>query len=586
MTTTQQKNKTVESPKKYVYAFGTHSVSPPLEAQLLGKKGLGLAEMTAIGIPVPPGFIITSSAYKEYTRLGKFFTTALQNEILQSIRTLEKATRGQFGCERRPLLISVRPSMQVSMPGMMDAILNLGLNDQSVLGFAKESGDERLAYDNYRRFITMYSDVVQGIDCTRFDKVFQALKMQEGAELDIDLSVDGLKEACSQFKKIYEHASGNPFPQDARHQLFEAIKAIFVHWDSEQCIHHRQIHQYQDHCGTAIVVQMMVFGNKNDHSATGVGFTRNPSTGERRFYGEFLFNAQGEEVVAGFRQAHPISIHQKEAVDSHLASLEEAMPEVYQQLLAIVEQLEKYYKEAQDIEFTIEDGKLYLLETRTAKKTAFAAVRIAVEMLEEGLIDEKSALQRISPMQLAQLLTPVFSSRSKEAAKEKLVAKGTNAGPGAISGKLVFSAEKAIALKSVGIPSILVREESSADDLPAIAAADGILTLQGGSTCPSAIAARSMSKPYIVGCGSLHLNETAKTLSMGSLTLHEEDPISIDGNSGEVYFCGLETSASEIVQVLMTKEKKPEESLLYRQYQKIMELAEKYRASNQPTSFI
>jgi len=584
MTATQENKIAIESPR-HVYAFGAHFPSPPLDGELLGNKGLGLAEMTAIGIPVPPGFIISTSVYHEYTRLGKLLTDTLQKEILQSVKILEQQTNGQFGCEKRPLLISVRPSARISLPGMMDSILNLGLNDNSVIGFGRESGDERLAYDNYRRFIMKYGEIVEGIDIQRFEIVFHTLKIQEGAELDIDLSIEGLKEACTQFKRIYEEECHKTFPQDARDQLFEAIRAIFTHWDSERCIRYRQLHHYRDNWGTAVTIQAMVFGNKNNQSATGVSFTRNPSTGERHLFGEFLFNAQGEDIVAGMRQAHPINRRQKESTNSYLPSLEEMMPETYLQLLDIAEQLEKYYKDTQNIEFTIKDGKLYLLETRSAKKTAFAAVRTAVEMLEEGLIDEKTALQRINPTQLAQLLAPIFSSRSKEAAKERLVAKGVVAGPGAISGKLVFSTEKAIELKSLGVPSILVRDESSTDDLAGIAAADGILTIHGGSTCPAAIAARSMDKPHIIGCESLHLNETAKTLSTGVFTLHEGDPISIDGNSGEIYFCALETSASEIVQVLMTKEKRAEESLLYRQYQKIMQLAEKYRSFNRPAQF-
>lgn len=578
MTATQESNKTTESPKN-VYSFGARSPSPPLDCEQLGNKGLGLAEMTALDLPVPPGFIIGTSVYREYTRLGKLFTTAQQTEILQSLQILEQETDEHFGCEKRPLLISIRPSTRIPMPGMMDTILNLGLNDESVIGFAHESGDERLAYDNYRRFIMMYGEIVKGIDRQRFDIAFHALKAQEGAELDIDLSIEGLKETCLQFKKIYEQECGIPFPQDVRHQLFEAIKATYAHWDSDRCAHYRQHHRYQDSWGTAVTVQAMVFGNKNNQSAAGVAFTRNPSTGEKELFGEFLFNAQGEDVTAGLRQAHPISKKQKEATNSYLASLEEVMPHTYQQLLDIAEQLEKYYKETQNIEFTIDEGKLYLLETRSAKKTALAAVRIAVEMLEEGLIDEKSALDRINPSQLGQLLAPVFNNRSKENAKERLVAKGIHAGAGAVSGKLVFSAEKAIELKGHGIASILVRDESSDEDLAAIAAADGIITLHGGSTCPTAIAARSMDKPHIIGCESLHLNETAKTLSAGMFLLHEEDPISIDGNSGEIYFCALETNASEIVQVLMTKEKKAEESMLYRHYQKIMELAEKYRCT-------
>lgn len=579
MTVMEKNEKALDAPR-HIYAFGENSPCPPLNKEFLGTKGLGLAEMAAIGIPVPPGFIISTAVYQEYKRLGNVLTTSLQKEILNSIALLEKQTAAHFGCEKKPLLISVRPSVRMAMPGMMETILNLGLNDQSVEGFAQESGDERLAYDNYRRFIMMYGEIVGHIDRQRFEMIFHTLKNQEGAELDIDLSIDGLKESCSQFKKIYETECRHPFPQDAHHQLFEAIKAVFHHWDSERCCRYRQLHRFLDSWGTAVTVQAMVFGNKNDRSAAGVGFTRNPSNGERGLCGEFLLNAQGEDLKAGIRQAHAIGKRQKEATGSYLKSLEEIMPEAYQRLLEIAEQLENYYKEIQEIEFTIDDGKLYLLETHSANKTALATLRTAVDMLEEGLIDEKSALKKINPAQLAQLLAPIFSPSAKEVAKNRLAAIGSNAGGGALSGKLVFSPEKAIELKTAGMTTILVRDESSTEDLAALATADGILTLHGGSNCPTAINARSMDKPHVIGCGDLHLNQTAKTLSVGSLTLHEEDAISIDGNSGEVYFCAVETCASEIVQVLMTGEKKAEESLLYRQYKKVMELAEKYARSH------
>lgn len=566
---------------QFIYPFGLNVAPPPLDKSLLGGKGKGLAEMSALGMPIPPGFIITTEACNEYRRNSRNFPAGLEEDINRAIKVLNDQMELEFGNESRPLLVSVRSGARVSMPGMMDTILNLGLNDRSVIGFAEATKNEHLAYDSYRRFIMMYSEIVHGIERSHFTKVFDALKKREKVSLDTDLSVQGLKQACILFKQIHELHTGKPFPQDSQIQLFEAIKAVFDSWDCERAVLYRKLHHYPDDWGTAVTVQAMVFGNKNDNSATGVGFSRDPATGKNMFYGEFLPNAQGEEVVAGIRTPHPINKYQKDVMQSPLTSLEELMPAVYQQLHDIVKQLEKHFNDMQDIEFTIDNGKLYMLQTRSGKRTGFAAVRVAVEMLDAKLIDEKTALKRVQPEQLIQLLAPVFDNKAKLAAHNRLAASGLNAGPGAASGQLALSKEKAIEMQKKGIRTILVRQETNPDDFPGLVAAEGILTLRGGSTSHAAVVARGMGKPCIVGCGTLQIDEASKTLiapnHIDKLSIKEGDPISIDGTTGEVFFCKLETSPSEILQVLLTKTKKAEDSLLFRQYQTIMAIADKYR---------
>ncbi len=558
-----------------VYLFGPHFPVPPFDTALLGGKGKGLAEMASMGLPIPPGFIITTEACNAYRQNEHKFPKGLQESILNAMKQLEKSVGKEFGSETNPLLVSVRSGARASMPGMMDTVLNIGLNDRSVIGFAKHN--EHLAYDSYRRLIMMYANIVKGIDKRFFEEAFNVLKIQEGVNLDIDLSVAGLKEACKIFSRLYKDHTGKLFPQDTYEQLYEAVAAVFESWDGERATLYRQLNHIPDEWGTAVTVQTMVFGNKNSKSATGVGFTRDPSSGHNHFYGEFLQNAQGEEVVAGIRTPHPINRYQKEVSKSNLDSLEEIMPGVYSELQRTIEQLEKHFKDMQDIEFTIDDGKLYMLQTRTGKRTGFAAVRMAVEMLQEGLIDEKTALKRIHPEQLSQLLAPIFDEKVKKGAKAKLVGKGLNAGPGAASGKVAFTADKAVEFKKLGMTCILVRKDASPDDYPGIVASEGILTVRGGSTSHAAVVARGMGKPCVVGCGVLQLNESAKTLSAGTLTLKEGDAISIDGSTGEVFFCGMETSPSEIVQVVLTKTKKAEDSVIYQQYKIIMDLADKYR---------
>lgn len=562
---------------RYLFSFGNALAVPPLDKNLLGGKGIGLAEMASIGLPVPPGFIITTEACNEYRRLQRHFPVGFEESVQVAMRQLDVQMDAEFGSELRPLLVSVRSGARVSMPGMMDTILNLGLNDSSVLGFAEFTKNEHLAYDNYRRFIMMYGDIVKKVSRSHFEKAFHVIKLEEGVQLDHEVSCDGLKRACEIFKKIFEENVGGAFPQNAKQQLFEAISAVFNSWDSERAVLYRQLNHIPDEWGTAVVVQSMVFGNKNMNSATGVGFTRNPASGEKVFYGEFLVDAQGEEVVAGIRTPHPINRYQKEAIKSELPSLEELMPGVYCQLRDIVDRLETYYGDMQDIEFTIDDGRLFMLQTRRGKRSGFAAVRVAAEMLRDGLVDEITALERVDPIQLTQLLAPVFDPVAKQKAKDRMVARGLNAGPGAASGSIVFSTEKALELRKKGQRCILVREEASPDDFPGMVAAEGILTIRGGSTSHAAVVARGMGKPCIVGCGALHINEENKILSAGQLTLEEGDPISIDGLTGEVFFCSLPTSPSEVVQVLQTKTQRPEASLIYQHYQTIMTLADKYR---------
>lgn len=565
----------------YVYPFGGKFPPPPLDKNLLGGKGKGLAEMATLGMPIPPGFIITTEACNDYRRQSRHLPAGLEEAIHQAMKHLEKEMKAEFGSETNPLLVSVRSGARVSMPGMMDTVLNLGLNDKSVVGFHETSNNERLAYDSYRRFIMMYSDIVSGVHRKYFEKTFEVLKKREGVELDIELSCQGLKQACLLFKQIHEQHAGKPFPQDANEQLLEAVKAVFNSWDSERAVLYRQLNHIPEDWGTAVTIETMVFGNKNDRSATGVGFSRDPATGHNIFYGEFLINAQGEEVVAGIRTPHPINKYQKQVMQSQLSSLEELMPEAYRQLHEIVKRLEKHYTDMQDIEFTIDDGRLFMLQTRTGKRTGFAAIKVALEMLEEKLIDEKMALRRVQPEQLIQLLAPVFHSEEKKKANACLAAHGLNAGPGAATGKLALSKEAALSMKEKGIKTILVREETNPDDFPGMVAAEGILTLRGGSTSHAAVVARGMGKPCVVGCGSLLIDSAAKTLSsphhQDKISLKEGDDISIDGTTGDVFFCKLKTSPSEIVQVLITKTKKPEDSILFGQYQTIMSLSDKYR---------
>lgn len=565
---------TTTTKQTFVYPFGPELPCPPLKSELLGGKGKGCAEMASIGLPVPPGFVITTEACNEYRHSNRQFPQGFQEQLKASMLLLEKVNKRTFGSRDNPLLVSVRSGARVSMPGMMDTILNLGLNDSTVLGFT----NAHLGFDSYRRFIMMFSDIVYGISRKVFEQAFEVFKIKENVKEDHELSVEALKEACKVFKTLFEQHAHKPFPEDPYEQLHLAVAAVFNSWDCERATLYRELNHIPDDWGTAVIVQTMVFGNRNSNSATGVAFTRDPATGENHFYGEFLVNAQGEEVVAGIRTPHPINLYQKKQTKSTLESLEETMPEVYNQLLSIVKRLEKHYKNMQDIEFTIDDGKLYMLQTRSGKRTGFAAVRIAIEMLEEGLIDEKQALKQVEPGQLMQLLAPIFDAKAKKEAKEFFVAKGLNAGPGAASGKAAFSSDKAVEFKEMGLKCILVREEANPSDFPGMVAAEGILTTRGGSTSHAAVVARGMGKPCVVGCGALFCNPDARTLTYNDKVIHEGDAISIDGMTGEVFFTSLPTSPSEVVQVLIDKTKKPADSLIFRQFDTLMKLADRYRS--------
>ncbi|ADH60705.1 pyruvate, phosphate dikinase [Thermoanaerobacter mathranii subsp. mathranii str. A3] len=516
--------------KKYVYLFSEGDASM---RDLLGGKGANLAEMTKLGLPVPQGFTVTTEACTRYYQDGKTIAPEIVDQIYEYMAKLEEITRKKFGDPTNTLLVSVRSGARVSMPGMMDTILNLGLNDETVEGLAKATNNERFAYDSYRRFIQMFSDVVMGIDKNKFEAILDEVKEENGAKFDTDLTAENLKEVVKRFKELYKKEMGVDFPQDPKEQLLEAVKAVFRSWDNPRAIVYRRLNDIPSDWGTAVNVQSMVFGNMGNDSGTGVAFTRNPATGEKALFGEFLMNAQGEDVVAGIRTPQPIS------------TLKETMPEVYNQFVEIAEKLEKHYKDMQDIEFTIEKGKLYILQTRNGKRTAQAALKVAVDLVAEGLIDEKTAVLRVDPKQLDQLLHPTFEPNALKAAKP--VAKGLPASPGAASGKVYFTAGEAVeAAKARGEKVILVRTETSPDDIEGMSVAQGILTTRGGMTSHAAVVARGMGTACVVGCGDAKIDEQAKVMRIGDIEVHEGDYISIDGSTGNVYIGEIKTVTPEI----------------------------------------
>ena len=516
--------------KKYVYLFSEGDASM---RDLLGGKGANLAEMTKLGLPVPQGFTVTTEACTRYYQDGKTIAPEIVEQIYEYMAKLEEITGKKFGDPTNTLLVSVRSGARVSMPGMMDTILNLGLNDETVEGLAKATNNERFAYDSYRRFIQMFSDVVMGIDKNKFEAILDEVKEENGAKFDTDLTAENLKEVVKRFKELYKKEMGVDFPQDPKEQLLEAVKAVFRSWDNPRAIVYRRLNDIPSDWGTAVNVQSMVFGNMGNDSGTGVAFTRNPATGEKALFGEFLMNAQGEDVVAGIRTPQPIS------------TLKETMPEVYNQFVEIAEKLEKHYKDMQDIEFTIERGKLYMLQTRNGKRTAQAALKVAVDLVAEGLIDEKTAVLRVDPKQLDQLLHPTFEPNALKAAKP--VAKGLPASPGAASGKVYFTADEAIeAAKSRGEKVILVRTETSPDDIEGMSVAQGILTTRGGMTSHAAVVARGMGTACVVGCGDAKIDEQAKVMRIGDIEVHEGDYISIDGSTGNVYIGEIKTVTPEL----------------------------------------
>jgi pyruvate, orthophosphate dikinase len=499
----------------YVYDF---SEGAEVGRELLGGKGAGLAEMTAIGIPVPGGFTVTTTACVDYMQNGRELPSGLQDEIATHLRALEEAAGKRFGDANDPLLVSVRSGAAVSMPGMMDTILNLGLNDQAVEGLARATGNERFAWDAYRRLIQMYGDVVEGVDGHDFERALTELKQSKGVHHDVDLGPDDLRELVEVFKRIYREGAGADFPQDARVQLERAVRAVFDSWDTPRAQVYRHAHGIPDDLGTAVNIVQMVFGNKGHDSGTGVAFTRDPSTGDRGLWGEFLTNAQGEDVVAGIRTPQPI------------AEMRDSFPEAFDQLAETMRRLEEHYREMQDIEFTIEEGKLYLLQTRGGKRTAAAALKIAVEMVEEDLISREEAVARIDPRQLDQLLHPMIDPH----ADYEVVAKGLNASPGAATGKIVLDADTAQERGQAGEDVILVRWETTPDDIHGLLEAHGVLTAQGGMTSHAAVVARGMGKPCVAGCDGLSLDMERRTISLGGKELAEGDVITIDGGSGEV----------------------------------------------------
>nr|WP_084019387.1 pyruvate, phosphate dikinase [Desulfuribacillus alkaliarsenatis] len=501
--------------KKYVYLF--HQGKADMKS-LLGGKGANLAEMTNVGLPVPPGFTITTEACNDYYNAGKTFTESMEQQTLAALKELEESVGKQLGDIENPLLVSVRSGSVFSMPGMMDTVLNLGLNDETVKGLAIKTNNARFAYDSYRRFIQMYSGVVMGVDHYHFEHVIDAIKEARGVTQDTLLSAEDWQQVIEKFKVIVTKQAGEEFPQEPFEQLKKAILAVFKSWNNQRAIIYRKIHRIPDHLGTAVNIQSMVFGNMGDNCGTGVAFTRNPSTGENLLYGEYLINAQGEDVVAGIRTPQPI------------ATLKQVMPDIYEEFQNICNRLESHYKDMQDIEFTIENGKLYILQTRNGKRTAHAAVKIAYDYVIEGILSKEEALLRIDPSQLDQIL----HRRIDPNAKQNVIAKGLPASPGAASGKAIFDSDVAEKLANDGQKVILVRPETTPDDIHGMLAAQGILTSRGGMTSHAAVVARGMGKPAICGCEEVKIDLQTKQFTAQGLVINEGDIISIDGGTGKV----------------------------------------------------
>jgi len=516
--------------KKYVYLFSEGDASMK---NLLGGKGANLAEMTNLGLTVPQGFIVTTEACTKYYDDGKKIANEVVDQILEAMKTTEKIVGKTFGDPVNPFLVSVRSGARASMPGMMDTILNLGLNDIAVEGVAKKSGNTRFAYDSYRRFIQMFSDVVMGIEKNLFEHALEAAKEAKGVHMDTELNADDLKALVAKFKEIYKKEKGEEFPQDAKTQLLEAVTAVFRSWDNPRAIVYRRMNDIPSNWGTAVNVQAMVFGNMGDDCGTGVAFTRDPSTGEKRLYGEYLMNAQGEDVVAGIRTPQPIS------------HLEKTMPEAYAQFVKNAKLLEDHYKDMQDMEFTIEGAKLYMLQTRNGKRTAPAALKIAVDLVAEGKLTKEEAIMKVEPKQLDTLLHPQFNPAALKAAKP--IAKGLPASPGAAAGKIYFTADEATAAAAAGQKVILVRMETSPEDIEGMYASKGILTVRGGMTSHAAVVARGMGTCCVAGCGELKVSSENKTMTTADgKVFHEGDEISLDGSTGNVYDGAIETQEAKL----------------------------------------
>ena len=517
---------------KFVYLFSEGNAEM---RNLLGGKGANLAEMTNLGLPIPQGFTVTTEACTQYYNDGKKISKEIEDQIFEALKKIEEIQGKKFGDINDPLLVSVRSGARASMPGMMDTILNLGLNDEAVEGFAKKTGNERFAYDSYRRFIQMYSDVVMEVPKSYFEKIIDEVKEEKGIQYDTELTVDDLKELVNRFKEVYKDSmNGEEFPQDVNEQLMGAVKAVFRSWDNPRAIVYRRMNDIPGDWGTAVNVQSMVFGNMGDTSGTGVAFTRNPSTGEKGIYGEYLINAQGEDVVAGVRTPQPIT------------KLESDLPECYKEFMELAQKLEDHYRDMQDMEFTIQEGKLYFLQTRNGKRTAQAAIKIACDLVDEGKITEQEAVLRIDAKSLDQLLHPTFN---KEAlAQGEVIGEALPASPGAASGKIVFTAEEAKVegIGGKGERVILVRLETTPEDIEGMIAAQGILTVRGGMTSHAAVVARGMGTCCVAGCGDIKINEEAETFELNGKTYKKGDFISLDGSTGKIYDGDIETEEASV----------------------------------------
>ena len=553
--------------RKMVYFFGQGKADGNAKMKaLLGGKGANLAEMTNLGVPVPPGFTISTEVCDHYYKNAKKYPGELQKQIDANIIKMEKAMGAKLGDIDNPLLVSVRSGAAVSMPGMMNTVLNLGLNDEAVIGLAKKTKNKRLAWDAYRRFIDMFGNVVMGVDHEHFEEKMVAIKKKYNARVDNDLDASQLKELVGEYKKVYQEHVKRPFPSDVKEQLMASVTAVFGSWNTERAAIYRRINKITGLLGTAVNVQAMVFGNTGNNSGTGVAFTRNPSTGENKFFGEFLINAQGEDVVAGIRTPEPIS------------DLKKQMPKAYKELDAIRHRLEKHYRDIQDIEFTIQEGKLYMLQTRTGKRTGLAAVKIACDMVNEKMIMPREALMRIEGDQLNQLLFPIFDLKAKSSST--VVAKGLPAGPGAASGQVVFTARDAEEWKKRGKKIILVRHETSPEDVAGMDAAVGILTSTGGMTSHAAVVARGWGKCCIAGCSALNINYKKKEICVGNRIIKEGDFISLDGSTGEVMLGDVKSTSSPVIAGVAENNAAARKNEIYKMFIQVMKWADQYRKIN------
>ena len=528
---------------KWVYSFGGDKTEGDAsQKNLLGGKGANLAVMSSMGLPVPPGFTITTEVCTHFYDNGRQYPDALKKQVEAALAQIEKGVDAKFGDAKNPLLVSVRSGARASMPGMMDTVLNLGLNDETVEGLAKQSKDERFAWDSYRRFIQMYADVVLEVDHHEFEDVIEHFKRDNSIKHDTDITADGWKGIVAEYKEVIERDLGRPFPSDPHEQLWGAIGAVFNSWMTPRAVTYRKIHEIPESWGTAVNVQAMVFGNMGDDCSTGVAFTRDPSTGENYFYGEYLINAQGEDVVAGIRTPQSLTKYGREREGSKLASMEEAMPAVFKQLDELRVTLEKHFRDIQDIEFTVQRGELYLLQTRNGKRTAKAALKIAVDMVNEGLITQDEALLRLDPQSLDQLLHPTLNPK----ASKNIITKGLPASPGAASGVVVFTSEEAEVRAHAGERVILCRQETSPEDIHGMHASAGILTSRGGMTSHAAVVARGMGKPCVAGAGALHIDAKSKIIRIDNREIEEGDILTLDGSTGEVMIGEVPTIQPEL----------------------------------------